>query len=126
MVDRLEEVFLQSVVLPRVMEQIIQCKDNIAQQYLMQCVIQGFPDDFHVGTLDVLLAALPELQGSVKVHIILASMLDRLARYSFSFLFHCCADRLCIAATSSYKLDAHSPFLQGCFTASSPAVALLG
>ena len=27
-------------VLPRVMEQIVSCKDGIAQQYLMQCVIQ--------------------------------------------------------------------------------------
>lgn len=73
-------LFLQGVVLPRVMEQILQCKDHIAQQYLMQCIIQGFPDEFHVSTLDVLLGALPELQGSVKVHVILASMLDRLAR----------------------------------------------
>ena len=62
------------------MEQVVQCKDHIAQQYLMQCIIQGFPDEFHVSTLDVLLGALPELQGSVKVHVILASMLDRLAR----------------------------------------------
>ena len=70
----------QGVVLPRVMEQVVQCKDHIAQQYLMQCIIQGFPDEFHVSTLDVLLGALPELQGSVKVHVILGSMLDRLAR----------------------------------------------
>ena len=75
-----KHVCLQGVVLPRVMEQIVQCKDHIAQQYLMQCIIQGFPDEFHVSTLDVLLGALPELQGSVKVHVILASMLDRLAR----------------------------------------------
>ena len=27
-------------VLPRVMEQIVSCKDGIAQQYLMQCIIQ--------------------------------------------------------------------------------------
>ena len=58
----------------------MQCKDHIAQQYLMQCIIQGFPDEFHVSTLDVLLGALPELQGSVKVHVILGSILDRLAR----------------------------------------------
>ncbi|KAA6425083.1 MAG: vacuolar sorting-associated 35B-like [Trebouxia sp. A1-2] len=80
--DGLDYKLYQGVVLPRVMEQIIQCKDNIAQQYLMQCVIQGFPDEFHVSTLDVLLGALPELQGSVKVHVILASMLDRLASYA--------------------------------------------
>jgi len=27
-------------VLPRVMEQVVSCKDGIAQQYLMQCIIQ--------------------------------------------------------------------------------------
>ena len=62
------------------MEQILQCKDDIAQQYLMQCVIQGFPDEFHLGTLDALLGALPTLQAGVRVHTILASILDRLAR----------------------------------------------
>lgn len=54
-------------VLPRVMEQIVSCKDDLAQQYLFQCVIQCFPDAFHLGTLDALLGALPELQPGVKV-----------------------------------------------------------
>ena len=72
---------LQEGVLARMMEQILQCKDDIAQQYLMQCVIQGFPDEFHLGTLDALLGALPSLQAGVRIHIILASILDRLARW---------------------------------------------
>jgi Vacuolar protein sorting-associated protein 35 len=71
----------QSIVQPRFMEQIINCKDDIAQQYLMQCVIQCFPDEFHVGTLSQLINALPELQLGVKVHSIFSSLLDRLARY---------------------------------------------
>eukprot|EP00891_Asterochloris_glomerata_P001826 jgi/Astpho2/1826/e_gw1.00038.20.1_t len=72
----------QEGVLARMMEQILQCKDDIAQQYLMQCVIQGFPDEFHLGTLDALLGALPTLQAGVRIHIILASILDRLASYA--------------------------------------------
>ena len=62
------------------MEQVVSCRDEIAQQYLMQCIVQGFPDEFHLGTLPALLAALPELQDGVKVHLILASLLDRLSR----------------------------------------------
>ena len=54
-------------VLPRVLEQIVVCRDDIAQQYLMQCVIQCFPDSFHLGTLDALLGSLPGLQPGVKV-----------------------------------------------------------
>lgn len=71
---------VQEVVQPRIMEQVVACKDDIAQQYLMQCVIQGFPDDFHLSTLDALLGSLPQLQPGVKVYVVLSSLLDRLER----------------------------------------------
>ena len=71
---------MQDVVQGRMMEQVVSCKDEIAQQYLMQCIIQGFPDEFHLGTLTILLSSLPELQSGVKVHLIVASLLDRLNR----------------------------------------------
>ncbi len=70
------------------MEQVVSCKDEIAQQYLMQCIIQGFPDEFHLGTLTTLLASLPELQSGVKVHLIVASLLDRLNRCAAPFAPH--------------------------------------
>ena len=62
------------------MDQIVSCRDDIAQQYLMQAVIQGFPDDFHLGTLPSLLSAVGKLQPGVKIHTVLSSLLDRLAR----------------------------------------------
>eukprot|EP00882_Tetradesmus_deserticola_P010497 GHRQ01011088.1.p1 GENE.GHRQ01011088.1~~GHRQ01011088.1.p1 ORF type:complete len:692 (+),score=352.67 GHRQ01011088.1:265-2340(+) len=71
-------------VLPRLLEQVVSCKDELAQQYLMQCVIQGFPDAFHLASLDALLGALPELQSGVKLHAVMASLMDRLARYAAS------------------------------------------
>lgn len=42
--------------------QIVNCKDEIAQYYLMDCIIQVFPDDFHLQTLETLLSACPQLQ----------------------------------------------------------------
>jgi vacuolar protein sorting-associated protein 35 len=60
--------------------QVVSCKDELAQQYLMQCIIQGFPDAFHLASLDALLGALPELQSGVKLHAVMASLMDRLAR----------------------------------------------
>jgi vacuolar protein sorting-associated protein 35 len=33
------------IVLPRVLEQVVNCKDEFAQYYLMHCIIQVFPDD---------------------------------------------------------------------------------
>ena len=39
-------------VLPKILEEVLSCKDTIAQSYLMVCIIQVFPDDFHLNTLD--------------------------------------------------------------------------
>lgn len=71
-------------VLPRVLDQITSCKDDLAQLYLMQALIQGFPDRFHLGTLEALLAVLPQLQPGVKVHTVMAALMDRLAKYATS------------------------------------------
>lgn len=42
--------------------QVVNCKDELAQYYLMDCIIQVFPDEYHLQTLDVLLGACPQLQ----------------------------------------------------------------
>ena len=38
-------------VLPQILEQVVNCKDAIAQQYLMECLAQVFPVEFHIPTL---------------------------------------------------------------------------
>ena len=35
-------------VLPRILEIIVNCSEKIAQQFLMECVIQAFPDEYHL------------------------------------------------------------------------------
>ena len=39
-------------VLPSVLEQVVKCRDAIAQEYLMECIIQVFPDEFHLQSLN--------------------------------------------------------------------------
>lgn len=70
------------VVLPGIMEQVVSCRDPISQQYLMECVIQVFPDDFHLATLSELLSVCSEVNTSVNVKTVLISLIDRLARYA--------------------------------------------
>jgi vacuolar protein sorting-associated protein 35 len=41
----------KETVLPRIIELIISSKDPISQQYLIDCTISTFPDDYHLGTL---------------------------------------------------------------------------
>eukprot|EP00300_Choanocystis_sp_HF-7_P036362 c5220_g1_i1.p1 GENE.c5220_g1_i1~~c5220_g1_i1.p1 ORF type:complete len:793 (+),score=232.44 c5220_g1_i1:41-2380(+) len=72
----------RDVVLPKVLEQVVNCKDQIAQQYLMEVIIQVFPDDFHLHTLEPFLQTCTELQSGVDVKGIFISMADRLAKFA--------------------------------------------
>lgn len=72
----------KSTILPAVLEQVVTCKDAIAQEYLMECVIQVFPDEFHLLTLDSFLKACGEVNAEVNVKNIIISLIDRLALYA--------------------------------------------
>lgn len=70
-----------TVILPRILDQIIACRDPLAQAYLMDCIIQVFPDEFHIQTLEVILNVCPKLRDKVNVRTILQSIMDRLSNY---------------------------------------------
>ncbi|XP_021598908.1 vacuolar protein sorting-associated protein 35A isoform X2 [Manihot esculenta] len=74
----------KDTVLPRVLEQVVNCKDELAQFYLMDCVIQVFPDEYHLQTLEVLLGACPQLQPSVDIKTVLSRLMERLSNYAAS------------------------------------------
>ncbi|KAJ8764256.1 hypothetical protein K2173_005996 [Erythroxylum novogranatense] len=74
----------RDTVLPRVLEQVVNCKDEIAQFYLMDCIIQVFPDEYHLQTLEILLGACPQLQPSVDIKTVLSRLMERLSNYAAS------------------------------------------
>lgn len=83
--SQLESITLDKyfkVVLPGVLEQVVNCRDAIAQEYLMECIIQVFPDEFHLATLGTFLKSCEELQPGVNVKNIIILMIDRLANYT--------------------------------------------
>ncbi|KAK6115189.1 hypothetical protein DH2020_007458 [Rehmannia glutinosa] len=74
----------RDTVLPRVLEQIVNCKDELAQYYLMDCIIQVFPDEYHLQTLEILLGACPQLQPTVDLKTVLSQLMERLSNYASS------------------------------------------
>ncbi|XP_015795214.2 vacuolar protein sorting-associated protein 35 [Tetranychus urticae] len=69
----------KNVVLPGILEQVVSCRDGIAQEYLMECLIQVFPDEFHLTTLQPFLHSCAKLVPSVNVKNIIIALIDRLA-----------------------------------------------
>ena len=71
----------KETVLPKITEELIACKDTIAQSYLMDCIINVFPDDFHIATLEQFLQACLQLKERVQVRSIIETMMNRLASH---------------------------------------------
>ncbi|KAG0649602.1 Vacuolar sorting-associated 35 [Hyphodiscus hymeniophilus] len=74
----------KNVILQPLLEQVVQCRDVLAQEYLLEVITQVFPDEFHLHTLDQFLAAVSRLNPHVNVKNIVIAMMDRLSSYAAS------------------------------------------
>lgn len=68
-------------VLPLVLRIILDYRDKIQQQYLLETIVRVFSDDFHLRTLEPLLEALARVVTGVDINSILSSLMDRLGNY---------------------------------------------
>lgn len=69
----------EKIVLPGILEQVVSCRDGIAQEYLMECLIHVFSDEYHLSTLSPFLNSCAQLVDSVNVKNIIIALIDRLA-----------------------------------------------
>lgn len=74
----------KEIVLPRILEMVIQCKDTMAQQYLMEAVIQAFPDEFHLQTLEQLLDTTSSLNADLDIKSIFISLMEKLSKFAIA------------------------------------------
>ncbi|KAF9242390.1 vacuolar protein sorting-associated protein 35 [Melanogaster broomeanus] len=80
--DGVDLEMYQKDILPAILEQVVNCKDAIAQEYLMEAVIQVFTDEFHLHTLGPFLSATAQLHPKVNIKLIVIGLIDRLAAYA--------------------------------------------
>lgn len=69
----------KDTVLPSVLEQIVSSRDAISQEYLMECLIQVFPDEFHLATLKPFFSTCALLRKSVNVNNIVTALIEKLS-----------------------------------------------
>ena len=72
----------KSVIFQPLLEQVVQCRDVLAQEYLLEVITQVFPDEFHLHTLDQLLAATARLNPNVNAKAIVIGLMDRLSAFA--------------------------------------------
>jgi vacuolar protein sorting-associated protein 35 len=69
------------IILPQILDHIVVVGDPLSQAYLMDCLVQVFPDEYHIETLPILLNVCPRLRDKVNIRTILQGLMDRLANY---------------------------------------------
>lgn len=79
--DGLDMGMYKDTVLPKLLEQVLACKDDLAQSYIMDCIVQRFPDDYHAATYASFFSACRDLQPSVDATRCIAPLLTRLAAH---------------------------------------------
>ncbi|KAL6891676.1 vacuolar sorting protein [Trichoderma longibrachiatum] len=72
----------KTAILGPLLEQVVQCRDVLAQEYLLEVITQVFPDEFHLHTLDQFLGAVSRLNPHVNVKAIVSGLMDRLSEYA--------------------------------------------
>lgn len=72
----------KSTILGPLLEQVVQCRDVLAQEYLLEVITQVFPDEYHLSTLDQLLSAISRLNPHVNIKSIVIGLMNRLSSYA--------------------------------------------
>ncbi|KAL9632605.1 MAG: hypothetical protein Q9164_005212 [Protoblastenia rupestris] len=72
----------QGIILQPLLQQVVACRDVLAQEYLLEVITQVFPDEFHLNTLDQLLGAIAQLNPHVNIKAIVIGLMDRLSAYA--------------------------------------------
>ena len=71
----------EETVLPKLLNIILNSKDKLCQQYLMECIIHAFPDSYNVKCIQNLLEAISDLEKDVDIGIIFVSLMEKLGNY---------------------------------------------
>ena len=72
----------KTVILAPLLEQVVQCRDVLAQEYLLEVITKVFPDEYHLHTLDQMLQAIARLNPHVDMKKIVIGLMDRLSSFA--------------------------------------------
>ena len=72
----------KTIIIGPLLEQVVQCRDVLAQEYLLEVITKVFPDDYHLHTLDQMLSAISRLNPHVDMKKIVIGLMDRLSSFA--------------------------------------------
>lgn len=78
----LELAHYQEIIMPFILEQVKACKEPLAQTYIIESIIQVFPVEYHVETLETLFNSFQILEDEVNTLELVTGIIKRLESFS--------------------------------------------
>ncbi|KAJ2704440.1 retromer complex subunit Vps35, partial [Coemansia spiralis] len=72
----------EDTILPKLLSQVVSCRDTLAQEYLMEALVQAFSDEWHLATVGQLMEAISGLGPKVSIKSIVIPLVDRVSSYA--------------------------------------------
>ena len=79
--DGLDLEMYQMEILPKIIEILLDSKDQLSQQYLMECIIHAFPDEYNIQCMNLILDTMAKLTTGVDVISLYIALMDKLAKF---------------------------------------------
>jgi vacuolar protein sorting-associated protein 35 len=68
-------------VLPKIITNLLESKDQLSQQYLMECIIHAFPDDYNINCMNTILDTCTKLVPTVDIKSLFIALMEKLAKF---------------------------------------------
>ena len=75
------EIYKNQILFP-LLKAIIDCNDEISQEYVLECIIHAFPDEFNIICMDEILSSLTEMNENFDIKNIFITILDKLGKFN--------------------------------------------
>ena len=74
------DIYRDKILIP-IFQIISLSNDEICQQYIIECLIHAFPDEFNIKSMDFILNSLPNMNPKIDINNIIISILDKLTKF---------------------------------------------
>ena len=79
--ESLTQDIYEQQILPKLLKIIIDSKDCLSQQYLMECIIHSFPNSYNIKCMEMILETMTKLIEGVDISILFMSLMGKIGKY---------------------------------------------
>ena len=79
--ESLNKEIYEEQILPKLLKVIIDSKDALSQQYLMECIIHSFPNSYNIKCIEQILDTMTQLEEGVDIGVLFINLMDKIGQY---------------------------------------------